>query len=185
MNPLISHRCGAHISFELCSIDKHKRGACVKTSVMLASRQLLTVHKTSSSAEPLLARWPQSRTKCLQIDREHDFMFRFGRVWSLEMHLHLVPSFHCLLHTRNMPLYLFYFFYEMASRENIQDCHFNRMVKGRWAWTVASGSTSRNNRGIRLSASCCLSYVALLISESGDCPKGFTFHHHLLHTHSS
>lgn len=31
-SPLISHRCGVHISFELCSICKHKHDACVQGS---------------------------------------------------------------------------------------------------------------------------------------------------------
>lgn len=39
MWPLISHRRGVRISFEPCSMYKHKHDACVKTFVLLLSKQ--------------------------------------------------------------------------------------------------------------------------------------------------
>lgn len=52
MSPLISHWCGVHISFELCSICKHKHDACVKAFV---SGWLLMDHITFLSVESPLS----------------------------------------------------------------------------------------------------------------------------------
>uniref|UniRef100_A0AAQ5YYJ8 UBA domain-containing protein n=1 Tax=Amphiprion ocellaris TaxID=80972 RepID=A0AAQ5YYJ8_AMPOC len=57
MSPLISYRCGVHISFERFSICKHKHGACVTAFVMLVSRQLFVVYGIFLSADSYLNRW--------------------------------------------------------------------------------------------------------------------------------
>lgn len=67
---------------------------------------------------------------------------------------------------------------------NIWDFHLNRMEKGRGDWTVAPGHNSFHNRGVRLLVSCCLPWLALLISVSEVCPQGFTIHP-ITCTHSS
>lgn len=62
LSSLVCHRCGVHISFELCSIYKHKYDACVNTFVLLVSRQLLMLLKTFLCADSYLNCCPKSWT---------------------------------------------------------------------------------------------------------------------------